>query len=385
MQGGVASRRRTRVPLAPWMEGNLAASPRAESESGEIAECLSPLHSAKLASSPRSECALGDVEEEVEAPQQGAFAGIDGDSARPPTAYIAEEVKEVLAARMVHQQQEQEELDPSRVVDSVCAIYGFELGDLHDLMPVRPTLDLPAIAGQVPAKQRKTSPKRRGRRASSHTPSKNRGANNMHDRAHAAPSCMRVMDAHSRAKERERLQRDIQSLKSDVKKKRPTAHNESLQLAHVLGAYARPSANALEKTYTRNPEALHMALTSKRQTLVPAPPEHDRCRPGGRRTVQEPLSLKRRSASVDPDSPSRRKTLQSQGFFGSAQDSRGRRLLQRTLEDDSPRAVGGSASPPVTVSAATRSPSPSPRVYRPPSGALTSDQRTCTHHCGGLT
>jgi len=370
-----------RVALAPWPEAN---SP----ERGAAAACLSKPCAADAG---WREGVTENIEEDVDAhgefrassPKQSRSPGANP---RPATGFIEEEVKEVLAARRaVHD--EDAALDPHAVVDRVCAMYGFQLAELHDLMPERPTrLGLPAIpvpasaepAIPVPAsteEQRGTAPSHPAHdrprapkgRASSHTPSKNRWTHN-HTEA-AQQGGMRPMDAPSRIKERKRLERDIQSLKSDVKKKRVPAQNESLRLAHVLGALSRSSANALDKV--RNPEQLHKQFMANALAPNPPPVMQERSRrPGGTTRVHEQHSLRRRSASADPDSPSRRK---DPGFLGSTQEGRGRPPLPRGIlpkwgDDDQPQ----------TASSAPGSRSPSPRVYRPPAGRRKIVARPCS-------
>ena len=117
---------------------------------------------------------------------------------------------------------------------------------------------------------------------------------------------LRPMNAYLRAQERARLERDIGALKKRMSKKPPSLQNDAQRLASVLGSYARPAASALEKAYGDR-KLLNMELKQER-----APFEHTRGNQGeGRGRIHHslPSAGRRRAHSVDPDSPSRRKSL----------------------------------------------------------------------------
>ena len=114
------------------------------------------------------------------------------------------------------------------------------------------------------------------------------------------------MNAYLRAQERARLERDIGALKKRMSKKPPSLQNDAQRLASVLGSYAQPAASALEKAYG-DLKLLNMELKQER-----VPFEYTRGNPGegrGRIDHRPPSAVRRRAHSVDPDSPSRRKSL----------------------------------------------------------------------------
>ena len=118
------------------------------------------------------------------------------------------------------------------------------------------------------------------------------------------------MNAYSRAQERARLERDISALKKKMNKKPPSFQNDAQRLASVLGAYAQPAASALEKAY-QDGRLLNRELKKERE-----PSEHyNGDLDGAERGRHDRRKLKRRAQSVDPDSPSHRKSLSEEVSF----------------------------------------------------------------------
>ena len=161
---------------------------------------------------------------------------------------------------------------------------------------------------------------------------------------------IRPLPANSRAQERARLEHDILNLRKKVGKRRPASHTEHQKLANLLGAYAMPAHAALGKVHGLTPEPPKRESNNNDQLY---PKARRNGRSGGR------LLSWRRSHSADPDSPSRRKTLEKQGFLPDDAGSLGHNIpsvLGRPPLPHQPVALSRAGSVPDTAGGA------SPRV-----------------------